>query len=645
MRGHQHVVDGHGETGVRRQTETVLQQLVGKHHGGLQTALAERSVDELGDFLLLQRLVDVAEVQALGQDFRQQGTAHRGVHQAHGLDEFASFLVLGPLGQTHADLGMQLGFTGIQRALDFVGVHEHHAFALAVDLVAGRVVQTQHHVLGRNDGGFARSGEQHVVGGQHQRAGFHLCFHGQGHVHSHLVTVEVGVECRADQRVQLQGLAFDQDGLESLDTQTVQRRRTVEHDGVFLDDFFKDVPHHGRTGFHFLLGRLDGRGDAALLELREDEGLEQLQRHQLGQTALVQLEVRTHGNHGTTGVVHALAQQVLTETTALALDHVGQRLQGTLVGARHGLATAAVVQQPVHGFLQHALFVARNDLGSLQLQQTAQTRVAVDDAAVQVVQVGSGETATVQRHQRTQIGRQHGQHFHHHPLGLDAGLLERFQQLQALGVLLDLDFGAGQIVAQALDLDVDVDAFEQILDAFSAHLGGELIVAVLELLGVVVVLGHDAELLQRSHAGVGHHIGFEVQHALDVAQRHVQHQTQARRQGLQEPDVGARCSQVDVAHALTAHLGLGHFHAALLADHAAVLQTLVLAAQALVVLDRAKDLGAEQTIALGLERTVVDGLGLLHLTERPGTNFLGRSQADLDGIEVLIRRELLEQVE
>ena len=42
--------------------------------------------------------------------------------------------------------------------------------------------------------------------------------------------------------------------------------------------------------------------------------------------------------------------------------------------------------------------------------------------------------------------------------------------------------------------------------------------------------------------------------------------------------------QIDVAHALAAHLGLCDFNAALLADHAAVLEALVLAAQAFVVL-------------------------------------------------------------
>jgi hypothetical protein len=42
-----------------------------------------------------------------------------------------------------------------------------------------------------------------------------------------------------------------------------------------------------------------------------------------------------------------------------------------------------------------------------------------------------------------------------------------------------------------------------------------------------------------------------------------------------------------------------------------VFQALVLTAQAFVILDRAKDLGAEQAVALRLEGTVVDGFRLL----------------------------------
>ena len=94
----------------------------------------------------------------------------------------------------------------------------------------------------------------------------------------------------------------------------MQRGGTVEQHGMLFDDLFQDVPHHGRTGFNFFFGGLDGGGNAHQLQLAEDERLEQFQSHQLWQTALVQLESWAHGDHRATRVVDALAQQVLAET-------------------------------------------------------------------------------------------------------------------------------------------------------------------------------------------------------------------------------------------------------------------------------------------------------------------------------------------
>ena len=76
---------------------------------------------------------------------------------------------------------------------------------------------------------------------------------------------------------------------------------------------------------------------------------------------------------------------------------------------------------------------------------------------------------------------------------------------------------------------------------------------------------------------------------------------------------GAR--QLDVAHAIATHFRERHFYATLLTDNAAMLQTLVLTAEAFVVLHRAKDLGAEETIALRLECPIVNCFRLLHFAE------------------------------
>ncbi len=413
---------------------------------------------------------------------------------------------------------------------------------------------------------------------------------------------------------------------------------------MLLDDLLEDVPDDRRAALDFLLRRLDRRRDAHGFEAREDERLEQLERHQLGQAALVQLQGRADDDDRAARVVDALAQQVLAEAPALALDHVGERLQGALVRARHRLAATAVVEQRIDRFLEHPLFVADDDLRRLQLEQPGEAVVAVDDAAIEVVQVGGREAAAVERNQRAQVRRQHRQDLHHHPLRLDARLLEGFHHLQALRVLLDLELGAGHVVAELVDLDVEVDLGQQLVHALGAHERDEL-VAVLGALGVVVVLGHDRELLERRHARIDDHVGLEVEHALDVAQRHVEHQAEPRRQRLQEPDVRARRGQVDVTHALASHLGLRDLDAALLADHAAVLQALVLAAQALVVLDRPEDLGAEQAVALRLERPVVDRLGLLDFAERPRADLLRAREPDLDRVEVLVGGELTEQVQ
>ena len=83
--------------------------------------------------------------------------------------------------------------------------------------------------------------------------------------------------------------------------------------------------------------------------------------------------------------------------------------------------------------------------------------------------------------------------------------------------------------------------------------------------------------------------------------------------------------------------------AALFADDALILHALVLAAQALVVLDRSEDARAEQAVTLRLERAVVDGLRLLDLAERPRADLFRARDRDLDLIEHRRRRLVAEQ--
>jgi len=92
-----------------------------------------------------------------------------------------------------------------------------------------------------------------------------------------------------------------------------------------------------------------------------------------------------------------------------------------------------------------------------------------------------------------------------------------------------------------------------------------------------------------------------------------------------------------MAHALATDLRLRDFDTAFVADDAAVLHSFVFTAQAFPIGDRAEDLRAEQTIALRLEGAVVDRFRLGDFAVRPRPDLLRRSEADLDGVEIVDR--------
>ena len=123
----------------------------------------------------------------------------------------------------------------------------------------GEVVETQYDVLRRHDDRRAVGGMQNVVRRHHEDAGFELRLERERHVHGHLVAVEVGIECRAHERMQLDRLALDQHWLEGLNAEAMQRGRTIEQHGMLADDLVENVPDLGLLLFDQLLRLLDCR--------------------------------------------------------------------------------------------------------------------------------------------------------------------------------------------------------------------------------------------------------------------------------------------------------------------------------------------------------------------------------------------------
>ena len=178
-------------------------------------------------------------------------------------------------------LGMQVATAFIVSNDGLFRAIELESFALCPRTQFSDIVQTEHHVLRRNGDRCAIGRVKNVVALKHQDLCFEYGFIAQWEMDGHLVAIEVGIERRTSQRVQLNGLSFDEFGLESLYTQTVKCRRTVQHDGVTFHHVLKNIPDNRLAAVYNLLGTLHGLHDAALDELANDERFVEFGCHQL----------------------------------------------------------------------------------------------------------------------------------------------------------------------------------------------------------------------------------------------------------------------------------------------------------------------------------------------------------------------------
>src|SRR6202012_1961155 len=117
------------------------------------------------------------------------------------------------------------------------------------------------------------------------------------------------------------------------------------------------VLHGGTLQAANSLGTLEVLRVVEVHESLPHERLEQLERHQLWQTALWQLELRADHDDRTAGVVHPLTEQVLTEPTLLTFEQIRQRLERTVARSGDRTAATTVVEQRVDRLLQHPLLV------------------------------------------------------------------------------------------------------------------------------------------------------------------------------------------------------------------------------------------------------------------------------------------------
>ena len=273
--------------------------------------------------------------------------------------------------------------------------------------------------------------------------------------------------------MQTDRLPLHQDRIERLDAEPMECGGTVQKYGVLLDDLIEDVPDFRFLILDQALGALDGGRRASLFQLVEDERFEELQGHLFRQPALMEPQLRAHDDDRPAGVVDALAKQVLPEPPLFALQHIAERLQRALVGAPDRAPATPVVEQGIHRLLQHPHLVADDHTRRFQLYQAFEPIVAVDDPAVEIVEVRRGEPAPVERDQWPQFRRQHRDDIHDHPFRLVAGPDEGVNDPQAFDVFLLLRERVGRLhlVVQDGPLGFQIDLSQQLPDGLGPDPG------------------------------------------------------------------------------------------------------------------------------------------------------------------------------
>src|SRR5207237_5335283 len=136
------------------------------------------------------------------------------------------------------DWAAKVGVAHFVSHLRFVEVVEERqllGILAGIPLLFREVIAAQNNIKRRCHYRLSAGRVKEVLTGKHYLACFRNRRTRQGHMNSHLVAIEVGVESGADERMDLDSASVDEDGFECLDTQAVEGRSAVEQNRTLLD--------------------------------------------------------------------------------------------------------------------------------------------------------------------------------------------------------------------------------------------------------------------------------------------------------------------------------------------------------------------------------------------------------------------------
>ena len=195
----------------------------------------------LRDNLLQSRFVNysVLEAKLQRKNFVEHNTAYCGL----------DFLPVSAL-VSDQDFSPEVDIVKLIGKPGFIKATKPPAFSPGPRSFRGKVVAAKHHIQGRRDRWLTAAGKQHVVLAERELSRLAYRGFGERDMTGHLVTVKISVECRADERVNLDGAAINEHGLKCLDAEAVQGRGSIQPDWAFLYHFLEYIVDFRLGSFH-----------------------------------------------------------------------------------------------------------------------------------------------------------------------------------------------------------------------------------------------------------------------------------------------------------------------------------------------------------------------------------------------------------
>ena len=148
-------------TGFTCVLEAKSHQAVNKHNGFFLSAVTINDIDDFTDFFLFNQAVNQSKrnILVLRRNFGNHQTAGCCINNtAFALTVFIDIL------HTAFDFAVQINNFCVKSQQNFVVISKNRTFAFQTFGIISQVVNTQYHILCRNDNRFTRSRRQNVVG-------------------------------------------------------------------------------------------------------------------------------------------------------------------------------------------------------------------------------------------------------------------------------------------------------------------------------------------------------------------------------------------------------------------------------------------------------------------------------------------------